>query len=145
MTGKSVVDSLFILRATVHHAKYLNKELLSDYPLRHRKCFDGLWLEHCINSLWDLGVKDDTLFLIYLMNTKASLTIRTPMGDTYPLILDLSNFVKQETVLGPLLNTARWIDSQTKVLLIILDLLGYEHWSLLTILQTQAAASRPFC
>ena len=47
-------------------------------------------------------MKDDTLFLIYLMNTKASVTIKTPMGDTYPLIL--SNLVKQGTVLGPVLN-----------------------------------------
>ena len=36
------------------------------------------------------------------MNTKASVTIKTPMGDTYPLIL--SNLAKQETVRGPLLN-----------------------------------------
>ena len=36
------------------------------------------------------------------MNTKASVTIKTPMGDTYPLIL--SNLVKQGTVLGPVLN-----------------------------------------
>ena len=44
-------------------------------------------------------MKDHTVFLIYLMNTKASVTIKTPMDDTYPLIL--SNFVKQGTVLGP--------------------------------------------
>ena len=101
MKGKGVVDSLFILRATVNHAKYLNKELLiTFYDIE--KCFDSLWLEDCINSLWDLGVKNDTLFLIYLMNTKASVTIKTPMGDTYPLIL--SNLVKQGTVLGPVLN-----------------------------------------
>ena len=101
MKGTGVVDSLFILRATVNHAKFLNKELLiTFYDIG--KCFDSLWLEDCINSLWDLGVKDDTLFLIYLMNTKASVTIKTPMGDTYPLIL--SNLVKQGTVLGPILN-----------------------------------------
>ena len=101
MKGKGVVDSLFILRATVNHAKYLNKELLiTFYDIE--KCFDSLWLENCINSLWDLGVKDDTLFLIYLMNTKASVTIKTPMGDTYPLIL--SNLVKQGTVLGLVIN-----------------------------------------
>ena len=60
MKGKGVVDSLFILRATVNHAKYLNKDLLiTFYDIE--KCFDSLWLEDCINSLWDLGVKDDTL------------------------------------------------------------------------------------
>ena len=101
MKGKGVVDSLFILRATVNHAKYLDKELLiTFYDIE--KCFDSLWLEDFINSLWDLRVKDDTLFLIYLMNTKASVTIKTPMGDTYPLIL--SNLVKQGTVLGSVLN-----------------------------------------
>ena len=101
MKGKGVVGSLFILRATVNHAKYLNKELLITF-YDTEKCFDSLWLEDYINSLWDLGVKDDTLFLIYLMNTKASVTIKTPMGDTYPLFL--SNLVKQGTVLGPVLN-----------------------------------------
>ena len=101
MKGKGVVDSLFILRAMVNHAKYLNKELLiTFYDIE--KYFDSLWLEDCINSFWNLGVKNDTLFLIYLMNTKAGVTIKTPMGDTYPLIL--SNLVKQGTVLGPVLN-----------------------------------------
>ena len=55
-----------------------------------------------MNSLWDLGVKDDVLCLIYLMNIKAIVTINTPLGDTDPLFL--SNFVKQGTVLGPVLN-----------------------------------------
>ena len=48
-------------------------------------CFDSLLLEDCINSLWDLGVKDDILCLIYLMNFKATVTIKTPRGDTDPL------------------------------------------------------------
>ena len=101
MKGKGVVDGLFILKATVNHAKYLNKELLITFN-DIEKCCDSLWFEDCINSLWDLEAKDDTLFLIYLMNTKASVTIKTLMGDTYPL--SLSNLVKQGTVLGPLLN-----------------------------------------
>ena len=53
------------------------------------KCFDSLWLEDCI---WDLGVKDDMLYLMHLLNTKASVTIKTP------------NLVKQGIVLGPVLN-----------------------------------------
>ena len=41
MKGKGVVDSLFILRATVNHAKYLNKELLiTFYDIE--KCFGSL-------------------------------------------------------------------------------------------------------
>ena len=101
MKGKGVVDNLFILRGIINHANYLGKELwLTFYDIK--KCFDSQWLEDCINSLWDLGVKDDILCLIYLMNIKAAVTIKTPLGDTHPLFL--SNLVKQGTVLGPVLN-----------------------------------------
>ena len=101
MKDKGVVDNLFILRGIINHANYLGKELwLTFYDIE--KCFDSLWVEDCINSLWDLGVKDDILYLIYLMNIKATVTIKTQFGDTDPLFL--SNFVKQRTVLGPVLN-----------------------------------------
>ena len=42
------------------------------------------------------------LSLIYLMNTKVQVTIRTPVGESQPFIC--SNIVKQGTVLGPVLN-----------------------------------------
>ena len=101
MKGKGVVDNLFILRGITNHANYLGKKLwLTFYDID--KCFDSLWLENCINSLWDLDVKDDILCLIYLMNIKATVTIKTALGDTDPLFL--SNFVKQGTVFGPVLN-----------------------------------------
>ena len=68
MKGKAIVDdNLFILRSIINHANYLGKELwLTFYDIE--KCFSSLWLEDCINPLWDLGVKHDTLCLIYLMN-----------------------------------------------------------------------------
>ena len=95
------MDNLFIFRSIINHANYLGKELwLTFYDIE--KCFDSLWLEDYINSLWDLGVKDDILCLIYLMNIKATVTIKTPLRDTDPPFL--SNFVKQGTVLGPVLN-----------------------------------------
>ena len=68
------------------------------------KCFDSLWLEDCMNSLWDNGIIGDTLFLIYYLNAKALLNVivKTPFEDTNPL--HLTNIVKQGTVLGPILN-----------------------------------------
>ena len=83
----------------MNHAKYLNIELLTTF-YNIEKCFDSLWLEECTNSLQDSRMKDDTLFLINLMNTRASVTVKTPKGDTCPLIL--SNLVKHRKVLGPL-------------------------------------------
>ena len=76
--GKGVVDYLFILRALFDHAKYLNKELwLTFYDIEN--CFDTLWLEDCINSLQENGVKDDTPSLIYYLNEKANVVVKTPL------------------------------------------------------------------
>ena len=97
------MDKLFIFKRynIINHANYLGKELwLTFYDIE--KCFASLWLEDCVNPFWDLGVNDDILCLIYLMNIKATVTIKTPLGDTDPLFL--SNFVKQGTVLEHVLN-----------------------------------------
>ena len=68
--GKGVVDNLMILRGIIDHAKYLGQELwLTFYD--SEKCFESLWLEDCINSLWENGVVDDILYLIYLMNRRS--------------------------------------------------------------------------
>ena len=66
------------------------------------KCFNSLWLQDCINALWDNGVQDDSLYFIYLLSKKASILINTSLGRTDPFVLE--NLVKQGTVLGPVLN-----------------------------------------
>ena len=99
--GKGVVDNLMILRGIIDHAKYLGQELwLTFYDIE--KCFDSLWLEDCIDSLWKNGVVDDILYLIYLMNRRANIVIRTPFGNTRPFTAN--SLVKQGTSLGPILN-----------------------------------------
>ena len=98
MKGKGVVDNLFIIRGIINHNKYLGKELwLTFYDIE--KCFDSLWLDDCINSLWDMVVRNDILSLIYLMNKEARVTVKTPVGGTDAILL--TNLVKQGTVLGP--------------------------------------------
>ena len=82
MKGKGIVDNLFI----VSHAKYPGKELwLTFYDIQ--KCFDNLWLEDCINSLWDMGMRNDILSLICLMKKEARVTVKTQVGDTDAILL----------------------------------------------------------
>ena len=65
-----MVDNLFIMRALVSHSLYVNQPFfLTFYEIE--KCFDSLWLEDCINSLWENGIQNDNLYLIYLLNKKA--------------------------------------------------------------------------
>ena len=89
MKGKGVVDNLFILRGIINHANYLGKELwLTFYDIE--KCFNSLWLEDCIDSLWDFGVKDDVLCFIYLilMNINATLLKRVSWSNTKKCVGD---------------------------------------------------------
>ena len=102
MKSKGVVDNLFIIRGVIDHALYLGKELSITF-FDNEKCFDTtLWLEDCINPLWENGIRDDMLSLIYLLNTKVQVTIRTPIGESQPFIC--SSIVKQGTISGPVLN-----------------------------------------
>ena len=85
MRGKGVTNNLFILRGIINHSKYLGKYLgkelwISFYDIE--TCFDSLWLEDCINSLWNYGVQNDTLYLIYLLNRNADIIVKTPFSDT---------------------------------------------------------------
>ena len=40
------------------------------------KCFDGLWLEECCNHLFEAGVSDDKLALIYEGNSVNEVAIQ---------------------------------------------------------------------
>ena len=48
------------------------------------------------------GVKDDILDLIYRLNQRAEIVVRTRFGDTDPFVVN--DLVWQGTVLGPILN-----------------------------------------
>ena len=92
----------------IDHSKYLGKELwITFYDIE--KCFDSLWLEDCINCLWRFGVKDDILYLVFQLNKKAMITVRTPFGNTEPF--QINNIVKQGTVLGSVLNNCSLDDN----------------------------------
>ena len=102
MRGKGVVDNLFILRGIIDHAMYFGKQLWIAFYNNIEKCFDSLWLEYCVKSLWENGIKNAILSLIYFLNTKAQSVVKTLFGQSEPFIC--SNVVRQGTVLGPVLN-----------------------------------------
>ena len=82
---KGVADYLSVLRGLIDHSSYLAKELrITFYDTEKR--FDSLWFEDCINALWRNGIQDDTLYLVYLINRKVCITVKTSFGDTDPFI-----------------------------------------------------------
>ena len=53
--------------------------LIVDY----RQCFDSLWLEECCNDLFEAGVQDDEIALIYKkINSNNKISVKTPFGES---------------------------------------------------------------
>ena len=66
------------------------------------KCFNSLWLADCLNSLWENGIQTDLLYLIYLLNHRARIQVKSPLGitDTFTS----TDITKHGTSMGPILN-----------------------------------------
>ena len=93
-------DNVFLLRGCIDHHLFTKQSLfITAYDFE--QAFDSLWLEDCVLSLSKLGIGKDILQLIYNINKRAKVTIKTPHGLTNTFVTD--PIVKQGTVLGPLL------------------------------------------
>jgi hypothetical protein len=44
------------------------------------KCFDALWVEECINDVFEAGLVNDKLPLLYLENQNAQVAVKTATG-----------------------------------------------------------------
>ena len=110
---RSIADCTFLVRGLIDHALYVNKPVyltLYDYS----QCFDSLWLQDSLLSLWKLGVKSEMLSLIWKLNEEAKIVIKTPNGNTEPFIAKA--IVKQGSVLGSNLcstSTAEFCNERT--------------------------------
>ena len=96
----NVRDHLFVIYSVQNSV--INKETppidIHLYDLC--KCFDGLWLEECCNNLYDAGITDDKLAMIYEGNKINNVAVRTPAGLTERKIVE--RIVTQGGVTGPL-------------------------------------------
>ena len=109
-TGKCPGDQVFLLRTCVTHAKYLNQNLFLNF-YDFRQCFDKLWLEDSIISLYKLGLNNELLASIYETNSSAKITVNTPLGKSQSFTK--SAIVKQGSVLASCLccaTTAEFCD-----------------------------------
>ena len=101
--NRSPADQTFLLRGCTDHAKYMNgpvNVVLYDYA----QCFDSLWLEDCLLSLWKLGVQSEVLNLIRELNKQANIIVKAPLGKTEEFTV--TNIVQQGSVCGGVLCSA---------------------------------------
>ena len=68
-----------------------------------RKCFDSLWMSECMNDLYEAGLTNDKLCLLYYSNLNAQVAIKTSTGVSERF--NIQRKVMQETVWAGLMCT----------------------------------------
>ena len=101
--NRNVRDNLFVMNAVMNEGKKNSKEPLDINVYDAFKCFDSLWLSESINDLYDSGLRNDKLALIYSSNTNANIAIKTSSGITERF--NIQKIVMQGTVWSGLMCT----------------------------------------
>ena len=96
--NRGPADNIFMLNAAIDHAVYVGKSIhVTTYDFE--QAFDSLWLEDCVLSLQKLDIPDYLLQLIYNLNKKASIQVKTPHGLSPSA--SINDTVQQGRVLAP--------------------------------------------
>jgi hypothetical protein len=64
------------------------------------KCFDSLWLKGCLIDLYEAGLDNSNLNLLYEGNRECLISVKTPSGQTERI--SIKEIVMQGSVWGPL-------------------------------------------
>ena len=71
---KNIRNHIFIVNRVINEA--LKKKTNVDIEiLDYRQCFDGMWLDETINDMFEAGLVNDNLNLIYKLNEKNKVLI----------------------------------------------------------------------
>ena len=98
---KSVQNHIFILNGVINEVIRTKNKAVDIQILDYSQCYDTLSLEECINDLYDVGVKNDNLALIYKANEQNKISVQTPFGITERFNIDKT--VMQGEVMSPIL------------------------------------------
>jgi hypothetical protein len=66
--GRNIRDNIFVLNAVLNSVVNGKEEPIDVQVYDIGKCFDALWVEECINDLYDAGFNNDKLPLLFLEN-----------------------------------------------------------------------------
>ena len=100
--SKNVRNHIWIVNGIIRDVLTTKKKTPIDIQIfDYRQCFDSLWLSECLNDIYESGLKDDKLALIYDINSKVNFRVKTPVGLTNSEAIE--NVICQGDVFGPIL------------------------------------------
>ena len=99
--GMNIINHIFVTNRIIHDALHNKKtKPINITVLDYTKCFDSMWLEESMNDLYNAGVDDDKIAVIYEANKKNMVAINTPDGLTERSLIH--KIVLQGDVFGPI-------------------------------------------
>ena len=101
--GRNIRDNIFVLTAILNSVKKGNEEPVDVTVTDVEKCFDSLWAQECINTLYEYGLQNDKLVLLYEETKNALIAIETANGLTKRE--NIQNIIMQGSVFGSLICT----------------------------------------
>ena len=100
--GKNIRNHIWVVNSIITDTLSTKKKKPVDIQIYdYKQCFDSLWLEECLNDMYEGGLKDNKLNLLHNANSLVNIAVRTPVGKTESG--DIENVVIQGDVFGPML------------------------------------------
>ena len=96
---KNVRNHIFILNGVINEAMN-NKKAIDVVILDYKQCFDGMWLQDSLNDLYEAGVQNHNLALMYEANSKNLVAVKTPNDITERVLIE--DIIMQGEVMAPL-------------------------------------------
>ena len=75
-------DNIFVLNAILNSIRKASNEPHDIQVYDVEQCFDAMWLEECINALYEAGLQNDKLNLLFLTNSSTEVAIQISTGIT---------------------------------------------------------------
>ena len=97
---KNIRNHIFILNGILNEINNDKKKAIDIVILDYKQCFDGMWLQDTLNDLYDAGVKNRNLALIFEANSKNKVAVKTPNDVTDRVVIN--DIVMQGEVMSPL-------------------------------------------
>ena len=97
---RSVRDNIFVISAVSNSVINGNLPPIQVQVMDAEKCFDKLWLQACINAIYESGINSDKLNLLYIENKNAQVAVK--VNGRLSMRINVKDVVMQGTVWGSL-------------------------------------------
>ena len=102
--GRNIRDHIYVINAIMNSITSGNEEACDITVHDIEKCFDSLWAQECVNTLYEYGLDNDKLVLIHEETKNAKIAMKTSMGLTERI--DIEDLIMQGNIFGSIICTS---------------------------------------